>query len=63
MKFLRQSIDDKQAAYEGSKPDRQRKKKIALVTTVDYVSVVNFDGRYIKALLDNDTFNENLIIK
>jgi LacI family transcriptional regulator len=41
------------------------KKKIALVTTVDYVSVgkLRTDG-YIKALLDNDIpFNENLIIK
>jgi LacI family transcriptional regulator len=41
------------------------RKKIALVTTVDYVSVgkLRTDG-YIKALLDNDIpFNENLIIK
>jgi LacI family transcriptional regulator len=40
-------------------------RKIALVTTVDYVSVgkLRTDG-YIKALLDNDIpFNENLIIK
>jgi LacI family transcriptional regulator len=59
-------IDDKQAAYEAvqSLIDRGRK-KIALVTTVDYVSVgkLRTDG-YIKALLDNDIpFNENLIIK
>jgi LacI family transcriptional regulator len=42
-----------------------RTKKIALVTTVDYVSVgkLRTDG-YIKALLDNGIpFNENLIIK
>jgi LacI family transcriptional regulator len=41
------------------------RRKIALVTTVDYVSVgkLRTDG-YIKALLDNDIpFNENLIIK
>lgn len=59
-------IDDKQAAYEAvqSLIDKGRK-KIALVTTVDYVSVgkLRTDG-YIKALLDNDIpFNENLIIK
>ena len=43
----------------------KERKKIALVTTVDYVSVgkLRTDG-YIKALLDNDIpFNENLIIK
>lgn len=59
-------IDDKQAAYEAvqSLIDKGRK-KIALVTTVDYVSVgkLRTDG-YIKALLDNGIpFNENLIIK
>jgi len=59
-------IDDKQAAYEAvqSLIDKGRK-KIALVTTVDYVSVgkLRTDG-YVKALLDNDIpFNENLIIK
>ena len=59
-------IDDKAAAYEAvqSLIDKGRK-KIALVTTVDYVSVgkLRTDG-YIKALLDNDIpFNENLIIK
>jgi LacI family transcriptional regulator len=59
-------IDDKLAAYEAvqSLIDKGRK-KIALVTTVDYVSVgkLRTDG-YIKSLLDNDIpFNENLIIK
>ena len=59
-------IDDKQAAYEAvqSLIDRGRK-KIALVTTVDYVSVgkLRTDG-YTKALLDNGLpFNEDLIIK
>jgi LacI family transcriptional regulator len=59
-------IDDKQAAYEAvqSLIDKGRS-KIALVTTVDYVSVgkLRTDG-YIKALLDNGIpFNENLIIK
>ena len=59
-------IDDKAAAYEAvqSLLDKGRK-KIALVTTVDYVSVgkLRTDG-YIKALLDNDIpFNENLIMK
>ena len=59
-------IDDKLAAYEAvqSLIDKGRK-KIALVTTVDYVSVgkLRTEG-YIKALLDNDIpFNENLIIK
>lgn len=59
-------IDDKLAAYEAvqSLIDKGRK-KIALVTTVDYVSVgkLRTDG-YIKALLDNGIpFNENLIIK
>jgi LacI family transcriptional regulator len=59
-------IDDKQAAYEAvqSLIDKGRK-KIALVTTVDYVSVgkLRTDG-YIKALLDNGLpFDEHLIIK
>jgi LacI family transcriptional regulator len=59
-------IDDKQAAYEAvqSLIDKGRK-KIALVTTVDYVSVgkLRTDG-YIKALLDNKIpFDEKLIIK
>ena len=59
-------IDDQSAAYEAvqSLIDKGRK-KIALVTTVDYVSVgkLRTDG-YIEALLDNDIpFNENLIIK
>lgn len=59
-------IDDKTAAYEAvqSLIDKGRK-KIALVTTVDYVSVgkLRTDG-YIKALLDNELpFNEKLIIK
>jgi LacI family transcriptional regulator len=59
-------IDDKQAAYEAVQSLIDKgKSKIALVTTVDYVSVgkLRTDG-YIKALLDNDIpFNENLIIK
>jgi LacI family transcriptional regulator len=59
-------IDDKQAAYEAvqSLIDKGRK-KIALVTTVDYVSVgkLRTDG-YVKALLDNNIpFDERLIIK
>ncbi|MFV8392378.1 LacI family DNA-binding transcriptional regulator [Flavobacterium sp. LB2P6] len=59
-------IDDQSAAYEAvqSLIDKGRK-KIALVTTVDYVSVgkLRTDG-YTKALLDNGIpFNENLIIK
>jgi len=59
-------IDDKFAAYEAvqSLIDKGRK-KIALVTTVDYVSVgkLRTDG-YTKALLDNELpFDENLIIK
>ena len=59
-------IDDQSAAYEAvqSLIDKGRK-KIALVTTVDYVSVgkLRTDG-YIKALLDNGiSFDENLIIK
>lgn len=59
-------IDDKQAAYEAVQSLIDKgKKKIALVTTVDYVSVgkLRTDG-YTKALLDNNLpFNENLIIK
>jgi LacI family transcriptional regulator len=59
-------IDDKQAAYEAVQNliDKGRK-KIALVTTVDYVSVgkLRTDG-YVKALLDNNLpFDEHLIIK
>lgn len=59
-------IDDKTAAYEAvqSLIDKGRK-KIALVTTMDYVSVgkLRTDG-YTKALLDNSIpFDENLIIK
>jgi LacI family transcriptional regulator len=59
-------IDDKLAAYEAVQNliDSGRK-KIALVTTVDYVSVgkLRTDG-YTKALLDNHLpFDENLIIK
>lgn len=59
-------IDDKQAAYDAVQMLIDRgKKKIALVTTVDYVSVgkLRTDG-FTKALLDNDLkFDENLIIK
>jgi LacI family transcriptional regulator len=59
-------IDDKLAAYEAVQSlINKGRKKIALVTTVDYVSVgkLRTDG-YIKALLDNDIpFDENLIIK
>jgi hypothetical protein len=40
-----------------------KKGKIALVTTVDYVSVVNWGPTAIKALLDNDRSMKNLIIK
>jgi len=59
-------IDDEKAAYEAvqSLIDKGRK-KIALVTTVDYVSVgkLRTDG-YTKALLDNNIpFDENLFIK
>lgn len=59
-------IDDKKAAYEAVQflIDKGLK-KIALVTTVDYVSVgkLRTDG-YIKALLDNDIpFREDLMIK
>ena len=59
-------IDDKLAAYEAVQTlIHMGKKKIALVTTVDYVSVgkLRTDG-YTKAILDNDIpFNEKLIIK
>ncbi|MEY4432502.1 MAG: hypothetical protein RLZZ44_632 [Bacteroidota bacterium] len=59
-------IDDQAAAYEAVQSLIDKgKKKIALVTTVDYVSVgkLRTDG-YTKALLDNDIqFDENLIIK
>ncbi len=59
-------IDDKTAAYDAVQSlVNQGKKKIALVTTVDYVSVGKFrtDG-YIKALQDNDLqFHEDLIIR
>jgi LacI family transcriptional regulator len=55
-------IDDKHAAYEAVQSlINKGRKKIALVTTVDYVSVgkLRTDG-YIKALLDNGIpFNEN----
>jgi LacI family transcriptional regulator len=59
-------IDDKSAAYEAVKSliDKGRT-KIALVTTVDYVSVgkLRTDG-YTQALLDNKIpFDENLIIR
>lgn len=59
-------IDDKAAAYDAVQSlINAGKTKIALVTTVDYVSVgkLRTDG-YTKALLDNDLpFDENLIIK
>src|SRR3954470_11214060 len=59
-------IDDKMAAYDAVQNlINAGKKKIALVTTVDYVSVgkLRTDG-YVKAILDNDlNVNENLIIK
>lgn len=59
-------IDDKMAAYNAVQTlINMGKKKIALVTTVDYVSVgkLRTDG-YTKAILDNDlAFNEQLIIK
>ena len=59
-------IDDKMAAYDAVLHlIKLGKRKIALVSTVDYVSVgkLRTDG-YIKALLDNNLdFNENLIIK
>ena len=59
-------IDDKAAAYEAVQSlIDEGKRKIAIVTTVDYVSVgkLRTDG-YTKALLDNNIpFDENLIIK
>ena len=59
-------IDDKSAAYEAVQSLIDKgKKKIALVTTVDYISVgkLRTDG-YTKALLDNGIpFNEDLIIR
>ncbi|HEX9979586.1 MAG TPA: LacI family DNA-binding transcriptional regulator [Flavobacterium sp.] len=59
-------IDDKAAAYDAvHNLINKGMKKIALVTTVDYVSVgkLRTDG-YIKALLDNDIpFDEHLVIK
>lgn len=59
-------IDDKLAAYEAVLYlNKIGKKKIALVSTLDHVSVgkLRTDG-YTKALLDNNLdFNENLIIK
>lgn len=59
-------IDDKKAAYEAVDfLIKQGRKKIALVTTVDYVSVgkLRTEG-YTKALLENDIpFDEKLIIK
>jgi LacI family transcriptional regulator len=59
-------IDDKAAAYDAVQSlINKDKKKIALVTTADYVSVgkLRTDG-YTKALLDNDLpFDENLILK
>jgi LacI family transcriptional regulator len=59
-------IDDKAAAYEAVQSlINAGKKRIALVTTVDYVSVgkLRTDG-YTKALLDNDLpFDEKLILK
>jgi LacI family transcriptional regulator len=59
-------IDDKLAAYEAvqSLIDKGRK-KIALLTTADYLSVgkLRTDG-YIKALIDNELpFDDELIIK
>lgn len=59
-------IDDELAAYEAVQSlINKGRKKIALVTTVDYVSVgkLRTDG-YIKALSNNGLdFDENLIIK
>lgn len=59
-------IDDKAAAYDAVQSlINAGKKRIALVTTVDYVSVgkLRTDG-YTKSLLDNDLpFDENLILK
>lgn len=59
-------IDDQKAAYEAVEHlIKQGRKKIALVTTVDYVSVgkLRTDG-YIQALQDyNIPFDDHLIIK
>jgi LacI family transcriptional regulator len=59
-------IDDKAAAYDAVQSlINSGRKRIALVTTVDYVSVgkLRTDG-YTKALLDNDLpFDENMILK
>ncbi len=59
-------IDDKAAAYDAVQSlINAGKKRIALVTTVDYVSVgkLRTDG-YTKALLDNELpFDEKLILK
>lgn len=59
-------IDDKAAAYDAVQSlINSGRKRIALVTTVDYVSVgkLRTDG-YTKALLDNDLpFDEKLILK
>lgn len=59
-------IDDKSAAYDAVQSLIDRgKRRIALVTTVDYVSVGKFrtDG-YLKALRDHDIpYDENLILK
>ena len=58
--------NDELAAYEAVQSlIKKGRKKIALITTVDYVSVgkLRTDG-YTKALLDNNIpFDENLIIK
>lgn len=59
-------IDDKAAAYDAVQSlINAGRKRIALVTTVDYVSVgkLRTDG-YTKALLDNDLpFDEQMILK
>jgi LacI family transcriptional regulator len=59
-------IDDKSAAYEAVQSlISARRKKIALVTTVDYVSVgkLRTDG-YMKALMDHDIpVNESIILR
>lgn len=59
-------IDDKQAAYAAVQSLIEKgMKKIALISTVDYVSVgkLRTDG-YVKALLDHEIpFREDLIIK
>ena len=59
-------IDDKNAAYEAVQSlILAGKKRIALITTVDYVSVgkLRTDG-YTKALLDHDiSFDKDLILK